>query len=218
MGNSRSLIKKQVNNWTAYSQINYFNNKFVHMLEKQGCKAYFNLANKWGGGYEMSNWKCRRCSYENMGPVKNCNRCNNYHSEERTLEDNPYNDFNDAMVFEDIDQLASVYQNSDEVIWIKDSCNISVQTTDTQASVSLQVGLQLAIALVVSIAIGDSDRGQAVAQDIFQQFNDEQTNKQRIYIDNSNDVNVVTIDTDLAVNIQALLQVLVSLVVRLDVL
>lgn len=77
-----------------------------------------------------------------------------------------FNPFNDETVFEDGDQLSSVDQSSDEIIWIKDSCNISVQTTDTQASVSLQVGLQLAIALVVSIVIGDSDKGQAVAQDI----------------------------------------------------
>lgn len=168
----------------------------------------------------MSNWKCKRCSYENRYPVKNCKRCNNYHSNDSIQENNHwhYNHFTDATVFEDYDQFSSVDQHSDEVIWIKDSCNISVQTTDTQASVSLQVGLQLAIALVVSIVIGDSDRGQAVAQDIYQQFNDEQTNRQKIYIDNSNDVNIVTTDTDLAVNIQALLQVLVSLVVKLDVL
>ncbi|MFC5591193.1 spore coat protein [Sporosarcina soli] len=168
----------------------------------------------------MSNWKCRRCKYENKSPVKNCKRCNTYNAEDRMLEDNHwhYDHFNDATVFEDGDQLSSVDQHSDEVIWIKDSCNIVVKTTDTQASVSLQVGLQLAIALVVSIVIGDSERGQAVAQDIYQQFNEEQTNKQKIYIDNSNDVNIVTVDTDLAVNIQALLQVLVSLVVKLDVL
>jgi spore coat protein X len=169
----------------------------------------------------MSNWKCRRCSYENRDVVKNCKRCNNYNPQERQAEDNHwhYNHFfNDETVFQDGDQVSSVDQSSDEVIWIKDSCNISVQTTDTQASVSLQVGLQLAIALVVSIVIGDSDQGQTVAQDIFQQFNNEQTNQQRIYIDNSNDVNIVTTDTDLAVNIQSLLQVLVALVVKLDVL
>ncbi|MGE7980705.1 spore coat protein [Psychrobacillus sp. NPDC093200] len=169
----------------------------------------------------MSHWKCKHCSYESNYPVRNCQRCNGFNSEDSTLEKNHWhynNDFSEATVLEDFDQVSSVDQESDELIWIKDSCNITVQTTDTQASVSLQVGLQLAIALVVSIAIGDSDQGQAVANDIFQQFNDEQTNRQKIIIDNSNDVNIVTTDTDLAVNIQAMLQVLVSLVVRLDVL
>ena len=168
----------------------------------------------------MSNRQSKRCIHENMDAAKNCKRCNNSHSEKGLQEDKHWHDdhFNDEAVFQDGDQVSSVDQSSDEVIWIKDSCNISVQTTDTQASVSLQVGLQLAIALVVSIVIGNSEQGETVAQDIFQQFNNEQTNRQRIYIDNSNDVNIVTTDTDLAVNIQALLQVLVSLVVKLDVL
>jgi spore coat protein X len=168
----------------------------------------------------MSHWKCTRCSYENQYPVGNCKRCNTYNPEDRIPEDNHWHfkHFSDETVLENADQYSSVDQESDELIWIKNSCNITVQTTDTQASVSLQVALQLAIALVISIAIGDSDRGQAVSQGIFQQFNDEQINRQKIFIDNSKDVNIVTTDTDLAVNIQALLQVLVSLVVKLDVL
>lgn len=155
--------------------------------------------------------------------VKEEQRCSGYKSEDCS-QDKSYcsNNLdvsdNDSTVLEDADQFANVEQESDELIWIKDSCNITVQTTDTQASVSLQVGLQLAIALVVSIAIGDSNQGQAIAQDIFQKFNDEQINRQKIIIDNSKDVNIVTTDTDLAVNIQAMLQVLVSLVVKLDVL
>ncbi|MED4235869.1 spore coat protein [Priestia megaterium] len=37
-------------------------------------------------------------------------------------------------------------------MWIKDSCNIEVCTTDTQATVALQVALQVAIAVVVRIS------------------------------------------------------------------
>ncbi|WNS79087.1 spore coat protein [Domibacillus sp. DTU_2020_1001157_1_SI_ALB_TIR_016] len=124
----------------------------------------------------------------------------------------------DAEVVQDGVQKSFVDQESDELIWIKDSCNVEVHSTDTQAAVSLQVGLQLAIALVVSITIGDSDEGESVAQELFQQFDAEQTNKQKVLIDNSKDVKITTTDTDLAVNIQALLQVLVALVVKLDVL
>ncbi|RIW35135.1 spore coat protein [Bacillus salacetis] len=133
------------------------------------------------------------------------NTCNDYHKD-------------DALLLQDGTQVSLNDQDSDELIWIKDSCNISVQTTDTQAAVSLQVGLQLAIALVVSITIGDSEKGKYIAQELFQKFDAEQTNYQKIYIDNSKDVNVTTTDTDLAVNIQALLQILVALVVKLDVL
>ena len=124
----------------------------------------------------------------------------------------------EAVVAQDADQVSLLDQESDELIWIVDSCNVVVQTTDTQAAVSLQVGLQLAIALVISITIGDSDRGQTLAQEIFQEFDSEQTNRHQILIENSKDVNITTTDTDLTVNIQAMLQVLLALVVSLDVL
>lgn len=168
----------------------------------------------------MSNWKCKQCSYQNTYPGSNCKRCNSYNPGAKSHGSTHWqsNMNQDATVFEDFDQVSIVDQESDEFIWIKDSCNINVQTTDTQASISLQVGLQLAIALVVSIAIGDSDRSQAVAQEMLQQFSDEQTNRQKIYVDNSKDVNIVTTDTDVAVNIQAMLEVLLSLVAKLDVL
>lgn len=177
----------------------------------------------------MSQPQSKRYSDTSYRPVKECQLCSSMDAEDSYLENNHChsdhepsdqhdNDFSEETVVEEGDQLVSVDQESDELIWIKDSCNITVQTTDTQASVSLQIGLQLAIALVVSIAIGDSNQGQAIAQDIFQKFNDEQTNKQKIIIYNSKDVNIVTTDTDLAVNIQAMLQVLVSLVIKLDVL
>lgn len=124
----------------------------------------------------------------------------------------------DAVVAQNSDQVSMLDQESNELIWIVDSCNVVVQTTDTQAAVSLQVGLQLAIALVISITIGDSDRGQTLAQEIFQEFDSEQTNRQKILVVNSKDVNITTTDTDLTVNIQAMLQVLLALVVKLDVL
>jgi len=115
-------------------------------------------------------------------------------------------------------QFSFVDQESDELIFIKDSCNVKVHSTDTQAAVSLQVGLQLAIAIVVRITIGDSPTGQSVVQDLMQVFDSEQTNKQKVIVENSKDICIITTDTDLSVNIQALLQVLVSLVANLDVL
>lgn len=114
-------------------------------------------------------------------------------------------------------QLEYTEQDSNELIWVKDSCNIKVHTTDTQAAVSLQVALQLAIALVISVTIGDSEQGQYVAQQLTQEISTEQTNTQKIIINNSKDVNVTTTDTDISVNVQALLQVLVALVAELDI-
>ncbi|WP_246027710.1 MULTISPECIES: spore coat protein [Lysinibacillus] len=125
---------------------------------------------------------------------------------------------NETDITQDFDLASFMGQESDELIWIKDSIDVTVKSTDTQAAVSLQVGLQLAIALVVSVTVADSEHGRHIAHDLFQKFNMEQTNKQKIFVKNSKDVNITTTDTDLAVNIQALLQVLVSLVAKLDIL
>ena len=147
-----------------------------------------------------------------------CNTCNRNRNNQEEERNSFSQDTQDAEVMQDANQISIVEQESDELIWIKDSCNVVVRSTDTQAAVSLQVGLQLAIALVISITIGDTDRGQAITQELFQEFHSEQTNRQKIFIDNSKDVNVTTTDTDIAVNIQAMLQLLLALVVKLDVL
>ena len=124
---------------------------------------------------------------------------------------------NNADLLEDADMLSLFDQESDEVIWIKDSINVRVQSTDTQASISLQAALQLAIALIISITVADSEQGNEITQELLQHFNSEQLNKQKIFVRNSKDVNITTTDTDISANIQALLQSLVSLVAKLDI-
>ncbi|MDP4162635.1 MAG: spore coat protein [Bacillota bacterium] len=128
-----------------------------------------------------------------------------------------YSRAKDEDVAQDANQVNVTDQESDELIFIKDSCNICVHTTDTQAAVSLQVALQLAITLVIRITILDSDKGQSVSEELLQHFNSEQMNKQKIWIENSKDINVTTTDTDISVNVQALLQVLAALVAKVDV-
>ena len=157
--------------------------------------------------------KCNRRYYEEFAEDMR------YVSEEDTENNNPVVMLNDeGVVAENANQLSILDQESDELIWIKDSCNIVVQTTDTQAAASLQLGLQLAIALIISITIGDNDRGQTITQELFQQFNSQQSNRQKIVIENSKDVNIITTDIDLTINIEAMLQVLLALVVKLEVL
>ncbi|MFE4047068.1 MULTISPECIES: spore coat protein [unclassified Priestia] len=123
----------------------------------------------------------------------------------------------DAEVVQDADQLSLIDQESDELIWIKDSCDITVHTTDTQAAISIQVAIQVAIAIVLRITIGDSAEDNGVFQDLLQLSDIEQTNKQKIYIENSKDVEIRTTDTDVALNIQLLLQVLVAIIVLVDI-
>lgn len=125
---------------------------------------------------------------------------------------------NEADVTQEADQKLVTKQQSFEWIIIKDSECIDVHTTDTQAAISLQLGLQAAIAAVISIAIGDSDKGKAVVNEIKQVIKTKQRNSQKTIIEGSKHVEVKTTDTDIAVNIQALLQILVTLVAKLDIL
>jgi len=125
---------------------------------------------------------------------------------------------NEADVTQEADQKMVTKQQSFEWIIIKDSECIDVHTTDTQAAISLQLGLQAAIAAVISIAIGDSEKGKVVVNEIKQVIKTKQRNTQKTIIEGSKHVEVKTTDTDIAVNIQALLQILVTLVAKLDIL
>ncbi|MEH7113944.1 spore coat protein [Neobacillus niacini] len=124
----------------------------------------------------------------------------------------------EADVMQEADQFVSSKQQSYEWIIIKDSEGVDVQTTDTQVAVSLQAAIQVAIAIVISVTIGDTDKGNAVVQDLKQIFKNKQKNSQKTIIQGSKHIKVTTTDTQVAVNIQALLQILVTIVAKLDVL
>lgn len=136
----------------------------------------------------------------------------------RALDHCDDNNSNDRDVLQDGDQIVSSKQQSFEWIIVKDSEGVEIQTTDTQAAISLQLGIQAAIAAVISVTIGDSDQGKAVAQDIKQFIKTKQRNVQKTIIEGSKNISVTTTDTDLAVNIQAMLQILVAIVAKLDIL
>lgn len=141
-------------------------------------------------------------------------KCHDRHDHDHDNE--RFND--DTVVEQEADQDIDNLQVSEEAIIIRNSADVEVHTTDTQAAVNLQAALQVAIALVLSITIADSDRAEAVTQDLLQKIETKQINRQKTLILNSQCVRVTTTDTDIAVNIQALLQVLVALVAKIDVL
>ena len=118
----------------------------------------------------------------------------------------------EAKVTSDIDQF------SQELIVIRDSCNVKVKTTDTQIAASLQAALQVAIAVVVNISIDDAIRAERVTIELLEKTQIKQTNRQKLIIVNSRDVEVTTEDTDVAISLQLLLQVLVAVIVQLDIL
>jgi spore coat protein X len=119
---------------------------------------------------------------------------------------------------QDAVQVNETIQASEELIFIKDSCNIDVTTTDTQVAVSLQVAIQVAIALVINLTIADSDRAEKVTQQLLQNSVIKQANRQKLIIENSRDVTITTTDTDVAISLQVLIQVLLALLVQIDIL
>jgi spore coat protein X len=126
--------------------------------------------------------------------------------------------FSGADILQEAEQIAAAEQKSFEKIIVKDSQDVKVHTTDTQVAVTIQVALQIAIAVVVRITIGDTAEGDSIVQELKQFAVIKQKNAQKTIIENSTNVKVTTTDTDVAVNLQVLLQVLVAILVTLDIL
>ncbi|KAA0794683.1 spore coat protein [Bacillus sp. BB56-3] len=127
---------------------------------------------------------------------------------------NPHPSFKNASVSEAAAQESKTYQISEESITIVDSADVEVTTTDTKAALSIQA----AIVVIISISIADSEKADRVAQELFQKSSIKQINKQETVIRNSRNVTVTTTDTDIAVNVQILLQILLALLVKLNIL
>jgi spore coat protein X len=119
----------------------------------------------------------------------------------------------EAVIEQEPDAFSFVDQESTELIWIKDSCDIEVTTTDTQVAVQLQVAIQVALGVVISILSSNVANSEVIAQDLLAHANLEQTNKQKIVIVNSKDVKITTTDADVAVNIQVAVQALIAVFV-----
>ncbi|MFF2455777.1 spore coat protein [Peribacillus simplex] len=121
-----------------------------------------------------------------------------------------------------IDQEAKQDNNqvqlSEELIYIKDSCNVNVTSTDVKAALSLQTALQAAIAVIVSISISDSDNADRITQELIQSSNVQQITRQKTIVENSRDIDITTTDAQVALNIQLLLQLLLALIVEIDIL
>ena len=131
---------------------------------------------------------------------------------------NSYSFSKNANFLEEAIQTDDIDQVSEEYIEIVDSADVQVTTTDTKAALSIQAALQAAIVVVVSISIADSEKADKITQELFQKSSIKQINRQKTFIKNSRNVTVTTTDTDIAVNIQILLQILLALLVKLNIL
>ena len=163
--------------------------------------------------------KCHHC--DKCDKCCKCDKCNQKpkHDHKDYGFHAPFSRSNsDAVVDAEAGEYSFMEQESAELIWVRESCDITINSTDTQVGLSLQAALQLAIAIVINITIADSNRSEAVSADLMQFVGTEQTNKQKIFIYNTKDANVTTTDTDLAVNLQVLLQILIAILIMVDIL
>ncbi|MDO3660101.1 spore coat protein [Bacillus sp. C28GYM-DRY-1] len=125
---------------------------------------------------------------------------------------------NDPNILQDADLVNINKQISEELIIVRDSCDIDVRTSDTQVAVSIQLAIQVAIAVIVNISIADGELADEVIQDLMEKTVNKQANRQKLVIENSRNVNVTTEDTDVALSIQLLVQILVAVIIAIGIL
>ncbi|RFU66736.1 spore coat protein [Peribacillus glennii] len=124
----------------------------------------------------------------------------------------------DIRIEQEAIQKTSEFQLSEELIYIKDSCEVNVNSVDIKAALSLQAALQAAIAIVISVSILDGDRAEKITQELLQTTKITQITRQKTIIENSRGIDVHTTDGQFAASIQALFQLLVALIVDIDIL
>ncbi|RSL33054.1 spore coat protein [Salibacterium salarium] len=116
------------------------------------------------------------------------------------------------------EQTNKTLQISEDYIEIIDCCDVSISNTDIKGALSIQAGIQAAILILITVSIGgDSDSAEEFTQDLIQSAKIKQLTYQHTYLENSRDVTIDINDTQLALNIQLLIQLLVAVAVVLDI-
>jgi len=109
-------------------------------------------------------------------------------------------------------------QINEELIFINNSLDVDVHTTDTKIALSLVAALNAAISLVLNLSVASNCNVEEIKQNLYQSAGIRQVSVQKTIIENSRNVKVETTDTQVAINIQLLLLILLSLLINLDIL
>ncbi|RXF79826.1 spore coat protein [Bacillus subtilis] len=105
---------------------------------------------------------------------------------------------NDAFIDQDAIQANLNKQISDEIIIIRDSCDVNVTSVDTQTVNQLLTLVSTFAVVTTTLVIDDAVLAELVSQDLLQLVANKQVNRQKLLIENSRCVNVTTIDQDVA--------------------
>lgn len=121
---------------------------------------------------------------------------------------------NDAVQENDtsVDVLASQYQG----IFIKGSSDINIAQLEAQALLVLQISLQAALdVILVAFDLDDNDDDVKELQSLIQSIKAAQRENQRIIIKDSFDVNIAQAQAQIDIVIQAAIQLLARLELKL---
>ncbi|MGG3888354.1 spore coat protein [Metabacillus fastidiosus] len=147
-----------------------------------------------------------------------------HHSHKHPMKDKCCDDgglgkglFNSAVFNQDGVNVSDTDQLNKELIFIKDSCDIKVDSEQSNFAATIQVGVNL-IVYVLSIFIS-VDEAELVTQELLNAAKTSQTNKQKVVIINSRNIHVKAEDSNTAVTLQVIANIFVAiltLIVELD--
>ncbi len=108
------------------------------------------------------------------------------------------------------------FQLIDELVVVKDSCDVTVYITDKQFALSLQGALQAAIVVILQLHTGSHKKAIEVSQELFQSSKIKQITKQKFIVSHSKNVYIESTDQQAAVNIQILVQLLLAVIKKVN--
>lgn len=133
------------------------------------------------------------------------------------LDKEPYCPSEGDQIVESVLQTEYSEQGTYVTVIVRDSAQVEILNSDFQAALSLQVTLQLALAIILSVAIADDAAYTRILNEIVDRIHEVQLTRRVIEIENSYNVQVQVVATELAFNLQLLLQLMLAIVAKLEV-
>lgn len=108
-------------------------------------------------------------------------------------------------------------QKIEELVVVKDSCDVTVVITDKQFALSLQAALQAAIVVIFQVYLKRNEQAVEISQELFQLAKIKQITKQKFFVSHSKNVYIESTDQQAAANIQILVQLLLAVVKKFNI-
>jgi spore coat protein X len=112
-------------------------------------------------------------------------------------------------------QISKEIQKIEELVVVRDSCDVTVVITDKQFALSIQAALQAAIVVILQIHFGCNEKATEVSQELFQLSKIKQITNQKFFVSHSKNVYIESTDQQAAANVQILVQLLLAIIAKL---